>query len=198
MNARLCCAGSSGSSTGVDRVLDDDDVVDLGDDVRLRVVHTPGHTAGSVCFFWESGGTVFSGDAVQGHGWRAGMAPIYHDLTYVDSLGRIEGLDADVLCMGHTFNWGGVLNDPVRRGGEISATLQASRDGARRSIARRLSRWRSWGQRRRSSSWPKPRSASWSTSCRCCSTGARSYRQPPRARSAPTSKPRATERRAAV
>src|SRR4029079_2785924 len=95
-----------GTSTGVDRVLDDDDVVDLGDDVRLRVVHTPGHTAGSVCFCWESAGTVFSGDAVQGHGWRPGTAPIYHDLAYVESLGRIEGLSAQVLCMGHTFGWG--------------------------------------------------------------------------------------------
>jgi glyoxylase-like metal-dependent hydrolase (beta-lactamase superfamily II) len=105
-------------------------VVDLGQDVRLTVVHTPGHTAGSVCFFWEAEGMVFSGDAVQGHGWRAGTAPIYHDAAYVDSLNRIEALDARVLCMGHTFGWGGVLNDPVRRGGDIEQTLKASRDAA--------------------------------------------------------------------
>src|SRR5579864_1544422 len=102
-----------GRSTGVDRELTDGDVVDLGDDVRLRVVHTPGHTAGSVCYFWESASIVFSGDAVQGHGWRAGAPPIYHDVVYVESLARIEQLQADVLCMGHTFGWGGVSNDPV-------------------------------------------------------------------------------------
>src|SRR5215216_4978946 len=44
-----------GRSAGVDRELVDGDVVDLGNDVRLTVVHTPGHTAGSVCFFWEEG-----------------------------------------------------------------------------------------------------------------------------------------------
>jgi hypothetical protein len=117
-----------GRSAGVDRELVDGDVVDLGDDVRLSVVHTPGHTAGSVCLFWEAGGTVFSGDAVQGHGWRTGVPPIYHDMSYVASLARIETLGASVLCMGHTFGWNGVSNAPVRRGPEIGQTLQASRD----------------------------------------------------------------------
>ncbi len=119
-----------GRSAGVDRELADGDVVDLGNDVTLRVVHTPGHTAGSVCFYWEAERAVFSGDAVQGHGWRAGTAPIYHDTSYLDSLGRIQDLDAETLCMGHTFGWGGVLNDPVRRGPEVVQTLQASRDAA--------------------------------------------------------------------
>jgi len=30
----------------------------------LRVIHTPGHTAGDLCFFDESSGTLFSGDTV--------------------------------------------------------------------------------------------------------------------------------------
>ena len=119
-----------GRSAGVDRELLDGDVVDLGDDVRLTVVHTPGHTGGSVCFFWEAAGTVFSGDAVQGHGWRAGNAPIYHELVYVDSLNRIDELGADVLCMGHTFGWNGVSNAPVRRGAAVKQTLQASREAS--------------------------------------------------------------------
>lgn len=36
----------------------------------LRVIHTPGHTAGDVCFFDESSGALFSGDTVlpQGDG----------------------------------------------------------------------------------------------------------------------------------
>jgi glyoxylase-like metal-dependent hydrolase (beta-lactamase superfamily II) len=119
-----------GRSAGIDRELTDGDVVDLGDDVRLNVVHTPGHTVGSVCFFLESEGTVFSGDAVQGHGWRAGMPPIYHDVVYNDSIDRIDRLQASVLCMGHTFGWDGVSNDPVRRGPEIGQTLQSSRDAS--------------------------------------------------------------------
>lgn len=119
-----------GRSAGVDRELSDGDVVDLGNDMRLTVIHTPGHTEGSVCYFWEAAGTVFSGDAVQGHGWRAGMAPIYHDTIYLESLQRLEDLNAFVLCMGHTFGWKGVLNHPVRQGREIVQTLQASREAS--------------------------------------------------------------------
>jgi hypothetical protein len=58
------------------------------------------------------------------------VPPIYHDVTYRDSIDRIERLNASVLCMGHTFGWNGVLNDPVRRGPEIAQTLQSSRDAA--------------------------------------------------------------------
>jgi glyoxylase-like metal-dependent hydrolase (beta-lactamase superfamily II) len=119
-----------GRTAGVDRELVDGDVVDLGEDVRLTVVHTPGHTAGSVCYWWESGAMLFTGDAVQGHGWRAGMPPIYHDVRYLSSLQRIESLGANTVCMGHTFGWPGVLNHPVRRGAEVAQTLQASRDAS--------------------------------------------------------------------
>jgi glyoxylase-like metal-dependent hydrolase (beta-lactamase superfamily II) len=132
-----------GRSVGVDRELLDGDVVDLGDDVRLTVVHTPGHTKGSVCFFWEGGSTLFSGDAVQGHGWRAGAAPIYHDTEYLDSLRRIEDLQSTTMCMGHTFGWNGVSNAPVRYGDDIKLTIRASRDASSvidRAVASALQR----------------------------------------------------------
>lgn len=116
-----------GRSAGVDRELVDGDTVDLGQDAKLSVVHTPGHTDGSVCFFWEAEGVVFTGDAVQGHGWRPGLAPVYHDAAYVSSIARIEALGATTLCMGHTFGSSAILNNPVRRGADVAATLQTSR-----------------------------------------------------------------------
>ena len=51
--------------------------MDLGGDVRLHVLHTPGHTPGSASFYWESESLVFSGDAVGGRGSRAGGFPLY-------------------------------------------------------------------------------------------------------------------------
>jgi glyoxylase-like metal-dependent hydrolase (beta-lactamase superfamily II) len=116
-----------GASSGVEHALDDGDTVDLGGEVRLRVTHTPGHTNGSVTFFLENEGVLFTGDAVQGHGWRAGMAPLYYDAEYVRSLDRIEALGARTLCMGHTFGWAGVSNESVRRGPAVAETLSASR-----------------------------------------------------------------------
>jgi hydroxyacylglutathione hydrolase len=47
----------------VDRTLSDGDVVDLGG-LALEVIHTPGHTAGSVCLFEPESRSLFSGDTI--------------------------------------------------------------------------------------------------------------------------------------
>ena len=46
-----------------DFVIPDDDVIEVGD-LRLRTVHTPGHTPGSTCFVLEGHPVVFSGDTL--------------------------------------------------------------------------------------------------------------------------------------
>lgn len=46
----------------VDRELTDGDVITLGDD--YRVVHTPGHSPGSVCFISETSNIAFTGDHI--------------------------------------------------------------------------------------------------------------------------------------
>jgi glyoxylase-like metal-dependent hydrolase (beta-lactamase superfamily II) len=46
-----------------DEVLADDDVIEVGR-LRLRTVHTPGHTPGSMCFLVEGKPLVFSGDTL--------------------------------------------------------------------------------------------------------------------------------------
>jgi glyoxylase-like metal-dependent hydrolase (beta-lactamase superfamily II) len=38
-------------------------------EVRLRVFHTPGHTAGSVCLLDEDDGVLYSGDTLFASGW---------------------------------------------------------------------------------------------------------------------------------
>lgn len=117
-----------GESVGVDRVLADGDVIDLGRDAKIQVVHTPGHTAGSVCFYWESQRVLFSGDAVQGRGSRAGGLPLYESpREYVGSLRRLRELDIQVLLMGHHFTWPGPLATAERMGSEVSETLDESR-----------------------------------------------------------------------
>jgi glyoxylase-like metal-dependent hydrolase (beta-lactamase superfamily II) len=50
-------------SAAPDRLLEDGDVADLPG-WRLRAVHTPGHTAGHLCFAEERTGLLFSGDHV--------------------------------------------------------------------------------------------------------------------------------------
>ncbi len=51
-----------------------DETLDV-DGESVRVIHTPGHTPGSVCFLWR--GVLFSGDAVLGEGKGVGLAPSF-------------------------------------------------------------------------------------------------------------------------
>ena len=46
-----------------DGLLEDGDVIEVGQ-LRLAVLHTPGHTRGSVCFYLEREGLLFSGDTL--------------------------------------------------------------------------------------------------------------------------------------
>jgi glyoxylase-like metal-dependent hydrolase (beta-lactamase superfamily II) len=51
------------AEVGYDVFLDDAEVVDVGR-VRLHAIHTPGHTAGSICFRVEGSPVLFSGDTL--------------------------------------------------------------------------------------------------------------------------------------
>lgn len=46
-----------------DEVIDDDSVIGVGR-LRLRTIHTPGHTPGSMCFLLEGHPILFSGDTL--------------------------------------------------------------------------------------------------------------------------------------
>jgi len=48
---------------GYDFVIPDDEVIAVGD-LRLKTIHTPGHTPGSTCFLLDGHPIVFSGDTL--------------------------------------------------------------------------------------------------------------------------------------
>jgi glyoxylase-like metal-dependent hydrolase (beta-lactamase superfamily II) len=56
--------------------LQDGDELDLGRALVLRVLHTPGHTPGSISLYWEREGILFTGDSLQGRGSRPGWMPL--------------------------------------------------------------------------------------------------------------------------
>jgi len=116
-----------GRAVGVDRVLEDGDVVDLGGDVRLTVVHTPGHTPGSVCYYWEAAGILLTGDSIQARGVKKGGMPIVeHPATYADSIRRARDVGASTLLMGHDFQGPDGPLGPVARGPRVAEVFRQS------------------------------------------------------------------------
>jgi hydroxyacylglutathione hydrolase len=61
--------------------------------VRLTVLHTPGHTEGSVCLYDADGGRLFSGDTLFAGGWGRVDLPGGSAEQMADSIGRLAGLD---------------------------------------------------------------------------------------------------------
>ncbi len=62
-------------------------------DLRLRVLHTPGHTEGSVCLHAADDGILFSGDTLFAGGWGRVDLPGGSEVAMAASLGRLAVLD---------------------------------------------------------------------------------------------------------
>ena len=86
-----------------DMVVSGGETLDLGGGVTVSVVHTPGHSMGSVAYVVDGQNDVFVGDAVQVHGAANGF-PGYEDPdAYRASLETILELAPDNMYMGHPY-----------------------------------------------------------------------------------------------
>lgn len=84
---------------GPTRVLSDGDVIDLGGR-RLEVLHTPGHSPGSMCFWEKERGYLFTGDLVYKDVLFA-YYPSTDPEAYLASLERVAALPAVRVFPGH-------------------------------------------------------------------------------------------------
>jgi hydroxyacylglutathione hydrolase len=62
-------------------------------DIRLQVLHTPGHTEGSVCLLETDGGRLFAGDTLFAGGWGRTDLPGGSEAEIIESLGRLVILE---------------------------------------------------------------------------------------------------------
>jgi hypothetical protein len=65
-----------GKAVRIDRRLEEGEVIDLGDGTTLEVLHTPGHSAGSISLYCPRAGALITGDLLQ----PVGHLPLYGDL----------------------------------------------------------------------------------------------------------------------
>lgn len=87
----------------VDRELQDDQVVELEGDPSfpVRILHTPGHASGHLCFFDETFGSLIAGDLVAGMGTIVIDPPEGNMKEYLRSLRRVLDLAPTTLFPAH-------------------------------------------------------------------------------------------------
>ena len=91
-----------------------------------------GHNSGSVGFYWEKEGILFSGDAVTGLHVEGGRLPVIWDLPrYEKSVERLEGIPVQLLLCAHHYRGLSLPPSPIKRGEEVRQYLQDSQQAAK-------------------------------------------------------------------
>lgn len=70
--------------------------------LTLRIIHTPGHTLGSVCIYCPQERALFTGDTALGLGTVAISPPPHGDMAlYLQSLAKLQTIDSALMLPGH-------------------------------------------------------------------------------------------------
>ena len=84
-------------TTGV-HMMSDEQTIEISGGVKVVVLHTPGHSVDSVCYYMEDDGVLFSGDTILG----ATTTTVQDLSSYMTSLDRLRQLpNLKVICPGH-------------------------------------------------------------------------------------------------
>ena len=84
----------------------------------LRVIHTPGHTPGSICLYAEQHRLLFTGDVLQVIRGRLTYANAFfsHDIGLARrTLSRLAELDVETIALAHYPAWRENANDALRQ-----------------------------------------------------------------------------------
>jgi glyoxylase-like metal-dependent hydrolase (beta-lactamase superfamily II) len=115
----------SGGAVSVDIGWSGGELLELGPEWRLRILHVPGHSVGHVAVYDERSRALFSGDCLQGSVYLGldgtpKLCPTYtHVDDYLATASLVESLAPREL---HGCHW------PAARGDEVAAFIAETRD----------------------------------------------------------------------
>ncbi|MFX0027713.1 MAG: MBL fold metallo-hydrolase [Candidatus Hermodarchaeota archaeon] len=102
-------------NTKISRFIRDNEIINISDYLKLKVIHTPGHTAGHCAFIELNSKIAFFGDIDLTR--FPYYATIDSDLmAYENSIEKLKSLDLEIAVLGH--------RDPVFGGNNIRAELE--------------------------------------------------------------------------
>lgn len=97
----------------IEEVLEEGDIIDFGE-IKLKVLHTPGHSAGSICLHLEEQSIIFTGDTLfSGGSFGRVDFPTGNPKELVASLKRLSEINFNIALPGHM--------SPIRSGATFSA-----------------------------------------------------------------------------
>jgi len=98
-----------------DKTLKDNEILDLGD-IKLKVIHTPGHTPGSICLYETESKSLFSGDTVFSFGGIGRTDLIGGDTKkIIDSIKQLTKLDVKIIYPGHGEITNKNVNEQIKK-----------------------------------------------------------------------------------
>ncbi len=114
--AEIICHAKEETRTIADRTVEGGEVLQW-DRLAIEVIHTPGHTPGSICYYLRSERLLFTGDHILGTGTTA-VSPTGGSMgEYMESLRLLQGGDFALMAPGH----GPVIRDPHAKIKELIA-----------------------------------------------------------------------------
>jgi len=110
---------SGGKPVEVTKPLHGGDIIKVGS-IELHVIHTPGHSPGSICIYEPESKMMFTGDALIPSEWYPNTIAVFQDATkYIQSLTRLSEMEINTLCPGH---------GKIRQGSEVEKEFKVHFD----------------------------------------------------------------------
>lgn len=89
-----------GKPISIDQIVSDGDIYCF-DDLKFEVIHTPGHSYGSICLYEHTNKVLFTGDSLMGKGFFAGIPQYTNPDAYIQSMEKLKKISPDVVYSCH-------------------------------------------------------------------------------------------------